>query len=273
MNGCDAVLHTASPFFFAGGTEDSLVVPAVTGTRNVLDACRKLGVKQVVLTASTACVYTDYATRPDDHLYTDQDWSPEPPMRGKENWYALSKTLAEKLAWEMSKEEGCPYKLSVMNPTLIFGPQLPGQPHLNTSSSAVVVYIDGSMSEIPNACKTIVDVRDVAEAHVAALDSIEAFGKRFLLIGGSPHSREIADAARDALPEDLKKNVPTKLSESFPPQVMGPAPPRPVLYDASPSEKILGLTYKSTAEMVGSSVRSLLENGFNSSEMYSIHKL
>ncbi len=59
-----------------------------------------------------------------------------------------------------------------MNPTLILGPQLPGQPHLNTSSSAVVCFLDGSMAEIENACRTVVDVRDVAEAHVNALDPL-----------------------------------------------------------------------------------------------------
>ena len=53
------MLHTASPFYFAGGTEEKLVTPAVEGTRNVLTTCRKLGVKKVVLTSSTAskCVF------------------------------------------------------------------------------------------------------------------------------------------------------------------------------------------------------------------------
>ena len=32
ISGCDAVLHTASPFFIDGGTEDSLVTPALEGT-------------------------------------------------------------------------------------------------------------------------------------------------------------------------------------------------------------------------------------------------
>jgi cinnamoyl-CoA reductase len=273
MAGCEAVLHTASPFFFNGGTENSLVVPAVTGTRNVLDSCRKLGVRRVVLTASTACVYVDYGTVADDHVYTDKDWSPEPLLRQKANWYALSKTTAEHLAWELSREEGCPYELSVMNPTLIFGPQLPGQPHLNTSSSAVVAYIDGSMPEVPNACKAIVDVRDVAEAHVAAMERAGAAGQRFLLIGATPHSSDIAAAARAALPEEMRGNVPSAVSATLPAQVMGPRSPLPVLYDATPSERILGITYKSVQDMVGDAVRSLLENGFNSNDMYSIHKL
>ena len=54
MAGCSAVLHTASPFFNAGGSEEKLVTPAVEGTRNVLTSCAKLGVKRVVLTSSTA---------------------------------------------------------------------------------------------------------------------------------------------------------------------------------------------------------------------------
>ena len=54
---CKTVLHTASPFYFQGGSEESLVTPAVEGTTEVLSACTRLGVEQVVLTASTACVY------------------------------------------------------------------------------------------------------------------------------------------------------------------------------------------------------------------------
>lgn len=273
MAGCDAVLHTASPFFFAGGTEESLVVPAVNGTRNVLNSCRKLGVKRVVLTASTACVYVDYGTRPDNHIYSDQDWSIESLLIQNQNWYALSKMKAEQLAWEMSREPGCPYKLAVINPCLIFGPQLPGQPHLNTSSSAVVSYIDGGMKELANACRAIVDVRDVADAHVNALERDGSFGNRFLMIGCSAHSSAIAAAARDALPEALKANVPSVLSESLPPPVMGPRAPLPQLYDCSPCEQILGISFRTTEDMVQTAVRSLLDNGFDSSELYSIHKL
>ena len=57
LHRCKTVLHTASPFYFQGGSEESLVTPAVEGTTEVLSACTRLGVEQVVLTASTACVY------------------------------------------------------------------------------------------------------------------------------------------------------------------------------------------------------------------------
>ena len=273
MKGCECVLHTASPFYMVGGTEESLVVPAVTGTRNVLNSCRKHGVSKVVLTSSTAAVYVTYGTVPVDHVYTGCDWSPEDLLREHSNWYCLSKTKAEALAWEMSREDGCPYQLAVMNPTLILGPQLPGQPHLNTSSAVVVGFMDGGMSEIENSCKSIVDVRDVALAHVAALEHPEAFGHRFLLVGGSPHMRDIAEAVRRALPEELQRHVPTAISDKLPPAVMAAPPPHPVLYDVSPSEQILGLSYVPVEEMIRTAVDSLLQNGFTSRSMYSTDKL
>ena len=46
-----------------------------------------------------------------------------------------------------------------------------GQPHLNTSQNTIVGMMDGSLSQLDNSCKSIVDVRDVAEAHVAAVEA------------------------------------------------------------------------------------------------------
>ncbi|CAJ1397324.1 unnamed protein product [Effrenium voratum] len=95
IQGCVAVLHTASPFYMKGGSEEKLVTPAVEGTRNVLDTCRRLGVKRVALTSSTASVYANYGTLPTEHVYSAADWSPAELLREKENWYCLSKVKAE----------------------------------------------------------------------------------------------------------------------------------------------------------------------------------
>ena len=125
MASCDVCMHTASPFFFANGTEDALVKPAVEGTRNVLDACVRAGVRKVVLTSSTAAVYVSYGTVADDHVWSSADWTSEGLVREKENWYCLSKTAAERVAWEVSRASSL--DLCVLNPTLIFGPVLRGQ--------------------------------------------------------------------------------------------------------------------------------------------------
>ena len=87
-----------------------------------------------------------------------------------------------------------------MNPCLIFGPML--QPsRVNTSSKAVAkLFALGGEATIPNECKSIVDVRDVAEAHVrAGIDcdeKSEVWGRRVLLKAASAHWKEIAVAAK-----------------------------------------------------------------------------
>ena len=50
--------------------------------------------------------------------------------------------------------------------------------------------------------------------------------------------QEVARYIREALPEEMKSKVPSKVSEKLGPAVMGPAPPLPVLYDVSPAEKL-----------------------------------
>jgi len=268
ITGCEAVLHTASPFYMKDGSEEKLVTPAVEGTRNVLGACQRLGVKRVALTASTATVYVNYGTLAPDYVYTEADWSPEDLLREKKNWYCLSKLLAEKLAWELSREADCPYKLTVLHPTLIWGPMLPGQPHLNTSANALTSYMDGSAKEIENACKSVVDVRDVARAHVEAIRRDEAIGRRFLLIGGCPHFKEVAEYIREVVPEEMKTNVPTQVSEKLGPAMMGAPPPLPVLYDTSAAETALGIKFITAEEQAKTMVKSMLDNGFNSSAQY-----
>lgn len=239
MLGCSYVLHTASPFF-AATEEETLVIPAVEGTRNVLNTCNKLGVKKVILTSSTAAIYVNYGLLSEDHIYNEEDWSDETLLREKKNWYCVSKVAAEKLAWEMSKAEGSTFQLATINPTLIFGPILPGQGHLNTSSARIVEMIDGSLKELSNSCKSIVDVRDVAEAHVAALEREASVGKRFMLVGSSPHQTEIANEVRKAAPASLVKFIPTIVSSKQEPKVMAQTAPLPVLFDNSQSVHILG---------------------------------
>mmetsp|Transcript_42258 Transcript_42258/g.122146 ORF Transcript_42258/g.122146 Transcript_42258/m.122146 type:complete len:350 (-) Transcript_42258:65-1114(-) len=268
ISGCPAVLHTASPFYMQDGSEEKLVTPAVEGTRNVLDACRRLGVRRVALTSSTAAIYVNYGTLPAEHVYTEEDWSPEDLLRERKNWYCLSKLLAERLAWEMSREPGCPYELAVLHPTLIWGPMLPGQPHLNTSANALAGYMDGTAKEIENGCKTVVDVRDVARAHLEAVRREGAGGKRFLLVAGSPHFKEVAEYIRDALPADLQKNVPTQVSDKLGPTVMGAPPPNPVLYSTAAAEGVLGVTFVTVQEQVKTMVQSMLENGFTGTAQY-----
>ena len=128
IDGCYGVIHCASPCFKGeGATRENLVGPAVKGTEMVLKSCNKYNVQRVTLTSSSASVIVDYgskaaASETGNHVYTDADFSPADIMEEKKDYYSLSKLYAEQRAWELSKDEGCTFKLCVLNPSVIWGP-------------------------------------------------------------------------------------------------------------------------------------------------------
>ena len=80
MQGCELVIHTASPFVIKGlkDAQKELVDPAVMGTKNVLDAANRVtSVKRVVLTASVVSVYGDAQDMSDQGLkaFTEAQWN------------------------------------------------------------------------------------------------------------------------------------------------------------------------------------------------------
>jgi dihydroflavonol-4-reductase len=285
IEGCDAVIHCASPFFNAGATRQNLVDPAVAGTEVVLNACNKFNVKKVTLTASSACVIVDYGSKAaqshnGNHIYTEKDFSPQDILEQNNNWYSLSKLLAELKAWEISKNPCCTFKLCVLNPSLIWGPMIPQQPHLNTSLQAIIEYMDGSHKFIQNGYRCVVDVRDVAEAHIVPIEKDIGWGQRFLLFGGTPHFQEIAGYVKNALlasdhprAREMAENVPTQVDQICMPTIMGPPSDKPLLYDCTPAEQILGIKFRSVKEMVSTSVHELLANGYTGSSQYDPNKL
>jgi dihydroflavonol-4-reductase len=169
--GCEVVHHTASPY--ALSVEDpqrDLVDPAVKGTQGVLQASAQAGVKRVVLTSSMAAV-TD---EPEDgKVLTEADWNEKSSL--ERNPYYYSKTLAEKAAWRFVEEKSPPFDLVVINPFLVIGPALTQS--LNTSNGVLRDLLTGVYPGVLRICWGVVDVRDVARAHVLAQETPAAQGR------------------------------------------------------------------------------------------------
>ena len=73
VNGCEYVLHVASPFILeVPSDEDILIRPAVDGTLRVLKACSRSNVKKVVLTSSVAAVAYGHEK---SIIYDESVWS------------------------------------------------------------------------------------------------------------------------------------------------------------------------------------------------------
>lgn len=118
--------------------------------------------------------------------------------------YALSKTLAERAAWQFVETHQPSFVLSTINPCLVFGPVLSNDSSvINTSSEALLSYVNGTQKTIRNRSMHVVDVRDVAAAHVAAMECRdESVYGRFLCAGDGVYpDKELVEYAREVFPE------------------------------------------------------------------------
>jgi len=195
INGCEYVLHMASPFPLGiPAHENDLIVPAREGALRVLRAARDAGVRRVVLTSSFAAI--GYGHAPQAAPFTEADWT-DPTAPGL-TAYVKSKTLAERAAWDFIAREGAALELSVVNPVVVLGPVL--GPDFATSIQLVKRMLDGGMPGCPSLSFGMVDVRDVADLHLRAMSDPLARGERFLAVAGDFMSLlDIAKLLRDRL--------------------------------------------------------------------------
>lgn len=191
MSGCGTVFHTASPFTSNfKDAQKELIDPALLGTRNVLQqASIAASVKRVVLTSSCAAIYTDAsdcAAAPGGVL-TEDIWNSTASLTYQP--YSYSKTLAEREAWKLAEAQNA-WDLVTINPCLVMGPAIGGKP---TSESFSIMQRGGGgefKSGAPRISMGMVDVRDVAEAHVAAAFTPAASGRHIV----SGHSTDVLSA-------------------------------------------------------------------------------
>ncbi|MBZ5737685.1 NAD-dependent epimerase/dehydratase family protein [Nocardioides mangrovi] len=245
VDGVDGVLHVASPIPLAQPEDpDELVVPAREGTLRVLRAARAGGVRRVVLTSSFAAIgYGRSVGRP----WTEDDWTEPGDTLAP---YPLSKVVAERAAWDDVAEHGAP-ELVVLNPTGIFGPLLSA--NVGSSAGLVIGMLGGRFAEAPRQSFGIADVRDVAEAHVRALEVPEAAGRRFLLT--SPPATSwlgLADTLRERFGE-LAAQAPTREVDGDPVPVNE--------FDVSRARAVLGWDPRPSADTIADTVTSLQRVG------------
>jgi nucleoside-diphosphate-sugar epimerase len=170
MAGCELVFHTASPFVISGikDPQKDLVDPAVQGTRNALDSANRVSsVKRVVLTSSVVSVYGDAVDLKDAQgdVFTEDDWNTTSSLTHQP--YSFSKVEAERVAWEMAAAQDR-WDLVVINPGFVLGPSLTTASN-SASFATMKQLVDGTMRiGAPPLELGVVDVRDVARAHVKA---------------------------------------------------------------------------------------------------------
>jgi dihydroflavonol-4-reductase len=190
MQGCDFLLHVASPISLEHTDEEYFVQPAVDGVKRALTFAQKHGVKKVVLTSSVAAIFDTIEKKTS---FSESDWSDinNPAISA----YSKSKTLAEKAAWEFVKNEDHPFELAVINPALVVGASLSGD--IGESNKAVEMVASGRMPVAVPLMFGYVDVRDVAAAHILAMQTPDSNGERFALVEKDLWYTDVAKILRE----------------------------------------------------------------------------
>lgn len=202
MDGCTCVMSVASPVFFeAPKSEEEAIRPAVEGIQRVLRFAEESpSVKRVVMTANFGGV--GFSNTDKSSVTTEEYWT-DLNLKGL-SIYEKSKTMAEMEAWKFVEEQDGDLELATINPVAIFGPSLDA--HVSGSFDLLKNLMNGSMKAVPHLPLNIVDVRDVADLHIRAMEIPEAAGQRFIATADSQITlSQIAKMIREEYPQAAGK--------------------------------------------------------------------
>jgi nucleoside-diphosphate-sugar epimerase len=201
MEGVRYLQHTASPFVVTQPKDrNELITPAVDGTRRALNAALAAKVERIVLTSSMAAIMYGHdktRTKP----FGSEDWTD--PTAPDVTAYTESKVRAERAAWVIMDGAGRHNDLATINPGSILGPLLDDD--AGTSVALLKRMFDGSLPAAARFFQVVIDIRDVAEAHLKAMTDPAAAGKRFPMGAGTLSLLQMAAAIRTGVPERAAK--------------------------------------------------------------------
>lgn len=198
VKGAKYVFHCASPFS-RGKPDDPqafFVTPAVEGTKNVLSsvAKNKSTVKRVVLTSSFAAMLKISAGPENGKVYQDDvDWNTESTLT--EGSYMFSKAEAEKAAWDYVKQHGI--DMCVINPSFVYGPTISKR----TDGESIQALVAAANGEAYLPMYAMVDVRDIARAHVRAAERPQAKGRYLCTSEKKITGKQMQKALEERFPE------------------------------------------------------------------------
>ncbi|MFF4355573.1 NAD-dependent epimerase/dehydratase family protein [Streptomyces sp. NPDC001604] len=224
MKGCEVVFHVASPFLMPEKIKDGqrdMVEPALVGTRNVIASIERTpSVRRLVFTSTVGAIFGDYADvrHMEGQVLTEAYFNTTSTVEN--NPYHYAKTVAEQAAWEAAKGQSR-WRMVAVNPGLVLGPSL-----TPASESGSLFLLDELFKGYffygaPDFSFTTVDVRDVADAHIAAAEKPDAQGRYILAAETMTSFHDMARIIRTRYPMDLR--LPRTRLPHWPVRVLGPA--------------------------------------------------
>ena len=206
---CRYIQHIASPLPHDAPKEREALVPeARAGAQRVLEHGFSAGAERIVLTSSIAAMMGQPG-KGAKMILTEDDWS-DPDWKPMTS-YPISKTRAEKSAWAYVEAQGLKDKLTTICPGVVFGPDTYG--NAGASLGLLKAMMIGKFPRVPKMGVPLIDVRDCAAIHVAAMTSKEAGGRRLFATGQSLWFKDIAAILKAEYPQ--LENLPKGEMPSF----------------------------------------------------------
>ncbi|HEY1659585.1 MAG TPA: hopanoid-associated sugar epimerase [Candidatus Sulfotelmatobacter sp.] len=179
ISGCDTVIHVAADYRLWLRDPNEMYRSNVEGTRAILAAARKNGVKNVVYTSSVATIGFTANGRS-----ADED-SPV-SLAGMIGHYKRSKFMAEQIALEAGRSG---LRVVTVNPTTPIGEQ---DIKPTPTGRIVVDFLKGKFPAYVETGLNLVDVRECALGHIAALEKGRS-GERYILGGENLTLKQVLD--------------------------------------------------------------------------------
>ena len=265
--GCKYIFHIASPFPMKVSRNREFLLPvAVDGTLRVLNAGINAGVEQIIKTSSIVAMFRK-PNRSNPYTFGENDWTDENWIEGV-NDYFLSKTKAEKAAWELMESKGLKSKLTTINPGGVFGDALDKKG--GTSIEYVRQFLKGKFPGAPKFAVLISDVKDIAKAHVACIGNNKVGGRRLIVGKEVKKLVELSQLMAEAMPEYAKKlpkkelpNFMVKLISYIDSSAKMMVPDLGILMqtDTSYAEELLGFKFKPAKDCITENAKSVVQLG------------
>ena len=265
--GCKYIMHIASPFPMKVSNDRNILLPvAVDGTLRVLNAGLNAGVEQIIKTSSIVAMFRK-PNRSNPYSFGESDWTDENWIEGV-NDYFLSKTKAERTAWEFMESKGLKNKLTTINPGGVFGDALDKKG--GTSIEYVRQFMAGKFPGAPKFAVLISDVKDIAKAHVACIGNNKVGGRRLIIGKEVKRLVELSQIMAEAMPEYAKKlpkkelpNFMVKLISFIDSSAKMMIPDLGILMqtDSTYAEELLGFKFKPAKDCIIENARSVVRLG------------
>jgi nucleoside-diphosphate-sugar epimerase len=293
FKGCNYVIHTASVIIFkkvkSKAEEDKVLAPAIEGTDKVMHACydinkNKLGdgvkIERVIYTSSIGAVTSifDGGSMPegkkkgDEITFTGEDFVDA--TDDKINTYSKSKVKAEVAAWDfvngLADDDEAKFDFATIIPPLVAGPSL-SHKRPAVAETFTIPFNSKFLIGVPKIKFWVVDCRDVALAHIKAIQEDNVHGNRFLVGAKYTFLHDMYKTAKEhykpfgysvvsgTIPGALVKiysifNSTVKATVAL----IG----QKVIMDTKPAKDILKMEYRALEETIIDSCDSLIYYGY-----------